>query len=68
MGSLQKKPRCQIGKKNAVSCEREFIIEAIPCKLIGMDSTKMSQYIEYVADRLMKQFGYSPIWNTEKSI
>ena len=51
--------------KNAVSCEREFIIEAIPCKLIGMDSTKMSQYIEYVADRLMKQLGYKPIWNSE---
>ena len=51
--------------KNAVECEREFIIEAIPCKLIGMDSTKMSQYIEYVADRLMKQLGYKPIWNSE---
>ena len=51
--------------KNAVECEREFIIEAIPCKLIGMDSTKMSQYIEYVADRLMKQLGYRPIWNSE---
>ena len=30
-----------------------------------MDSTKMSQYIEYVADRLMKQLGYRPIWNSE---
>lgn len=51
--------------KTAVSCEREFIIEAIPCKLIGMDSLKMSQYIEYVADRLLKQLGYKPVWNVE---
>jgi len=48
----------------AVSIEKEFITEAIPCKLIGMDSEKMSLYIEYVADRMLKQLGYSPIWNS----
>jgi ribonucleotide reductase beta subunit family protein with ferritin-like domain len=51
--------------KDAVEIEREFILEALPCKLIGMDSEKMSQYIEYVADRLLKQIGYTSIWNTE---
>ena len=50
--------------KNAVEIEKEFIIEALPCKLIGMDSLKMSQYIEYVADRLLKQLGYKAHWNS----
>lgn len=49
----------------AVRLEKEFILEALPCQLIGMDSQKMSQYIEYVADRLLKQSGLAmPIWNT----
>lgn len=48
----------------AVGLEKEFILEALPCQLIGMDSAKMSQYIEYVADRLLKQSGLAtPIWN-----
>ena len=51
--------------KAAVAIEKEFIIEALPCQLIAMDSQKMSQYIEYVADRLLKQLGVSPIWNSE---
>lgn len=50
--------------KSAVALEKEFILEALPCKLIGMDSIKMSQYIEYVADRLLKQIGYKTIWNS----
>ena len=49
----------------AVRLEKEFILEALPCQLIGMDSAKMSHYIEYVADRLLKQSGLAmPIWNT----
>ena len=51
--------------KDAVRIEKQFINEALPCKLIGMDSVKMSQYIEYVADRLLKQVGLRPLWNTE---
>lgn len=51
--------------KEAVSIEKEFITEALPCKLLGMDSEKMSQYIEYVADRMLKQFGYLTIWDTD---
>ena len=45
--------------REAVDIEKEFIIDALPCKLIGMDSEKMSEYIEYVADRLLKQLGLS---------
>lgn len=50
---------------DAVAIEKEFIQEAIPVKLIGMDSDKMGSYIEYVADRLLKQLGYGAHWNTE---
>ena len=49
----------------AVEIEKEFIIESLPCKLIGMNSDLMSQYIEYVADRLLVQLGYDKIYNTE---
>lgn len=50
--------------REAVKCEKEFIIDALPCSLIGMNSKMMSQYIEYVADRLLLQLGYPKIWNT----
>ena len=49
---------------DAVAIEKEFIIDALPCRLIGMDSGKMSQYIEYVADRLVQQLGYEKIWKS----
>ena len=49
--------------KDAVKIEKEFICDALPVKLIGMDSVKMSEYIEFVADRLLKQCGFKPIWN-----
>jgi len=49
---------------DAVKCEKQFIIDSIPCKLIGMNSDMMSDYIEYVADRLLTQLNYSKIWNT----
>ena len=51
--------------KDAVSIEKEFILDALPCKLIGMDSQKMSQYIEFVADRLLKQLGFKSLWNQQ---
>ena len=43
--------------KEAVVIEKEFICEALPCKLIGMNSKLMKQYIEFVADRLLTQLG-----------
>ena len=51
--------------KEAVDIEKEFICEALPCKLIGMDSQKMSEYIEYVGDRLLKQLGQEPVFKTQ---
>ena len=50
--------------KEAVEIEKEFICEALPCKLIGMNSNLMSDYIEFVADRLLVQLGYPKLYNT----
>ena len=47
----------------AVEIEKEFIIDSIPCRLIGMNSGMMSQYIEFVADRLLTQLGYDKKYN-----
>jgi ribonucleoside-diphosphate reductase subunit M2 len=49
----------------AVDIEKEFICEALPCRLIGMNATLMSQYIEFVADRLAIQLGNDKIYNTD---
>jgi ribonucleoside-diphosphate reductase beta chain len=43
---------------DAVSIEHEFVTEALPVSLIGMNATLMCQYIEYVADRLLMSLGY----------
>lgn len=47
----------------AVNIENEFICEALPCRLIGMNSIMMTQYIQFVADRLAVQLGYNKIYN-----
>ena len=51
--------------RSAVDIEKMFILEALPCKLIGMDSAEMSRYIEFVADRLLVQLGCPKVWNSE---
>lgn len=48
----------------AVDIEKEFITEALPCRLIGMNSKLMMQYIEFVADRLSVQLGYDKIYKS----
>ena len=50
--------------KEAVEIEQEFINEALPCRLIGMNAGLMNRYIEFVADRLCSQLGYTKIYNT----
>jgi ribonucleotide reductase beta subunit family protein with ferritin-like domain len=49
--------------KEAVEIEKEFICDALPCRLIGMNSKLMAQYIEFVADRLLGQLGCSKVYN-----
>ena len=49
--------------EDAVEIEKEFICESLPCRLIGMNSKLMSQYIEYVADYLLGMLGCEKRYN-----
>jgi ribonucleoside-diphosphate reductase subunit M2 len=62
---LKKVDKARINEiiKEAVDIEVEFICEALPCKLIGMNADLMTQYIKFVADRLAVQLGYKKIYN-----
>ncbi|KAI3459340.1 hypothetical protein Pfo_016003 [Paulownia fortunei] len=51
--------------QEAVEIETEFVCDALPCALIGMNSTLMSQYIKFVADRLLVALGYQRKYNVE---
>ena len=48
--------------EEAVGIEKEFILESLPCRLVGMNADNMSEYIEFVADRLCVQLGYGKIF------
>lgn len=45
----------------AIQIEKQFICDSIPCSLIGMNRELMYEYIQFVADRLLKMLGYEPI-------
>jgi len=62
---VNKLPKEQVEEiiREAVAIEKEFIIDALPVKLIGMNSDLMSQYIEFVADRLLVELGNERIYN-----
>lgn len=51
--------------KEAVELEREFVLDALNVRLIGMNSSMMCQYVECVADRLSVMLGYEKIYNTK---
>ncbi|EPR65094.1 ribonucleotide-diphosphate reductase subunit beta [Cyclobacterium qasimii] len=51
--------------KDAVEIEKEFVTDALPVRLIGMNSELMCQYIEFVADRLLLELGCSKVWNSK---
>ncbi len=63
---VNKLPKEQVQKiiADAVEIEKEFITESLPVRLIGMNSDLMSQYIEFVADRLLTELGNDKIYNT----
>ncbi|OFM81168.1 ribonucleoside-diphosphate reductase small subunit [Weeksella sp. HMSC059D05] len=48
---------------DAVKVEKEFVTEALPVRLIGMNAELMCQYIEFVADRLLVALGCKKVWN-----
>ena len=62
---VKKMPKNKIHEliKEAVDIETEFICEALPCRLIGMNSKMMTQYIQFVADRLCLQLGYDKLYD-----
>ena len=49
---------------DAVEIEKEFVTDALPVRLIGMNSDLMAQYIEFVADRLLVELGNEKVFNT----
>ena len=49
----------------AVEVEKGFVCDALPVSLIGMNKNLMSQYIEFVADRLLRDLGYRPLYGTK---
>jgi ribonucleoside-diphosphate reductase beta chain len=48
---------------DAVAIEKEFVTDALPVGLIGMNAVLMQQYIEFVADRWLSELGYDKIYN-----
>jgi ribonucleoside-diphosphate reductase beta chain len=50
---------------SALVIEKEFITEALPVSLIGMNSELMKQYLEYVSDRLLMDLGVGKVYNTD---
>jgi ribonucleotide reductase beta subunit family protein with ferritin-like domain len=60
-----KKPKIHEIISEAVSIELEFITEALPCRLIGMNQVLMKDYIEFVADRLSLQLGGDKIYESK---
>uniref|UniRef100_A0A7N0V6L2 Uncharacterized protein n=1 Tax=Kalanchoe fedtschenkoi TaxID=63787 RepID=A0A7N0V6L2_KALFE len=51
--------------RDAVDIEREFVCDALPCALVGMNGDLMSAYIEFVADRLLVSLGYSKMYQAQ---
>jgi len=63
---VNKLPKEEVQKiiADAVEIEKEFVTESLPVRLIGMNADLMSQYIEFVADRLLTELGNDKIYNT----
>ena len=51
--------------QEAVKVEKSFILDALPCRLIGMNSQSMGQYIEFVADRLLLALGHVKVYHSK---
>jgi len=51
--------------REAVEVEKGFVCDALPVSLIGMNASLMSQYVEFVADRLLQDLGYSPVFGSK---
>ncbi|KIY60814.1 ribonucleotide reductase small subunit [Cylindrobasidium torrendii FP15055 ss-10] len=64
---LKRRPHPEVVKRiivEAVAIEQEFLTDALPVSLIGMNDKLMCQYIEFVADRLLVALGNEKVWNS----
>jgi len=64
---LNNKPSEEVVRKivtEAVEIEKEFVCDSLPCALVGMNASMMSDYIEYVADHLFSSLGMAKEYNT----
>lgn len=52
--------------RSAVDIEREFLTDALPVRMLGMNSELMTEYIQFVADRLLVELGCSKVYNVKK--
>lgn len=50
---------------HAVDCEQDFVRRALPVDMVGMNSSLMAQYVEFVADTLLTQMGQPILYNTK---
>ena len=48
--------------REAVEIEKRFILESLPCSLLGMNAAAMDGYIEFIANRLLRQLGYAALY------
>lgn len=64
---VRKLPEHRIHKLvgDAVEVEKAFVCDALPVDLIGMNASLMSQYIQFVADRLLTDLGYRPLYGSK---
>ncbi len=69
LNSKLRNPAGEVSVRNmiadAVEIEKEFIMEAIPVSLVGMNAKMMGEYIEFVADRLLNMLGHAKMYNTK---
>ena len=68
---LRRRPHPETVEKiitEAVAIEQEFLTEALPVSLIGMNATLMCQYIEFVADRLLVSLGNEKHYNVTNPV
>lgn len=67
LSHLKHRPSKELVEKiitDAVVIEKEFLTEALPCALLGMNSALMKQYIEFVADRLLVALGNEKVYKS----
>jgi ribonucleoside-diphosphate reductase beta chain len=63
---VNKVPKARITEilTDALNIERKFITESLPASLIGMNATLMTQYLEFVTDRLLVELGCDRVYNS----